>query len=208
MDNNYWENFYSKQNAELKPSLFAVYVNGLMNDNRKNIIELGCGNGRDSIFFANNNHNVLAIDQCKTEIAFLQNHYKQVENLIFRCDDFTSLKTDNSYDIVYSRFTLHSINKVEEQRVLKWAYNCLNTNGLFCIEVRGQRNEIYKLGKAVENEQDAFVYNDHYRRFLNFDILCSDLRNLGFDLIFAAEDKDFAPFNGENETYIRVIAKK
>lgn len=208
MDNNYWENFYSKQNAELKPSLFAIYVNNLFDGKLKNIIELGCGNGRDSIFFANNQHDVLAIDQCKSEISFLQNQYKQLNNITFRCDDFTSLDLDNKYDVVYSRFTLHSINKQEEQRVLKWTYESLNDDGLFCIEVRGQKNEIYRLGAAVDNEPDAFIYDNHYRRFLDFDVLCSDLKKLGFDIIFAAEEKDFAPFNGENETYIRVIAKK
>lgn len=208
MDNNYWENFYSKQNAELKPSLFAIYVNEMIKDNNKNIIELGCGNGRDSIFFANNNHNVLAIDQCKSEILFLQNQYRQVENLVFRCDDFTSLNLDDRYDIVYSRFTLHSITKEEERRVLKWAYDSLNNDGLFCIEVRGHKNEIFRLGEAVDNEEYAYIYDNHYRRFLNFDDLCSDLKILGFSINFAAEEKDFAPYNGENETYIRVIAKK
>lgn len=208
MDNIYWENFYSKQNAELKPSLFAIYVNEMIKDNNKNIIELGCGNGRDSIFFANNNHDVLAIDQCKSEILFLQNQYRQIENLVFRCDDFTSLNLDGRYDIVYSRFTLHSITKDEERRVLKWAYDSLNSNGLFCIEVRGHKNEIFRLGEAVDNEEDAYIYDNHYRRFLNFDNLCSDLKKLGFSINFAAEEKDFAPYNGENETYIRVIAEK
>lgn len=208
MDNNYWEKFYSKQNAELRPSLFAVYVNELFNNNKKKIIELGCGNGRDSIFFANNSHNILAIDQCESEIKFLQNQYKQLNNIVFRCDDFTSLSLDNKYDIVYSRFTLHSIRKEEERRVLQWAYESLNEGGLFCIEVRGHKNEIYKLGEPVDNEPDAYIYNDHYRRFLNFETLCNDLKELGFTITFAAEEKGFAPFNGEDETYIRVIVKK
>lgn len=207
MDNNYWENFYSKQNADLRPSLFAIYVNELIKG-KSSIIELGCGNGRDSVFFANNNHNIIAVDQCKSEIKFLQNQYKQLTNVVFRCDDFTSLNTETIYDVVYSRFTLHSINKQEEQRVLKWAYESLNKGGFFCIEVRGYKNEIYKLGETVDNEPDAYIYNNHYRRFLNFDTLCSDLRNLGFEITFAAEEKGFAPFNGEDETYIRVIAKR
>lgn len=208
MDNNYWENFYSKQNAELKPSLFAIYVNELIRDRECDIIELGCGNGRDSIFFANNNHKIVAIDQCRSEINFLQNQYKQLYNIVFRCDDFTSLDVEKMFDVVYSRFTLHSINKQEEQRVLRWAYNSLNKDGMFCIEVRGKKNEIYRLGESVDNDPDAYIYNNHYRRFLDFDTLCDDLRQLGFEITFSAEEKDFAPFNGENETYIRVIAKK
>ena len=64
------------------------------------------------------------------------------------------------------------------------------------------------MGEAVPNEADAYILDNHYRRFLNFDSLCEDLKKLGFTLDFAAEDKDFAPYNGQNETYIRVIARK
>lgn len=207
MDSNYWENFYSRQNVELRPSLFANYVDSILDKEKKNIVELGCGNGRDAIFFANEGYNVNAIDQCKSEIAFLQTQYVKLTNLKFRCEDFTNLNNEK-FDVIYSRFTLHSINKVQEKRVLEWSYRNLNEGGLFCIEVRGQKNEIYKLGKQVENEEDAYIYDDHYRRFLNFDTLCNDLKNLGFNIVFAAEEKGFAPFNGQDETYIRVVVRK
>lgn len=188
--------------------MFAHYVADLLEDRKVDIVELGCGNGRDSVFFAKQGHNVDAIDQCYNEICLLINQYQHLDNLDFRCDDFTDLMDSEPYDVVYSRFTLHSVNKEQENRTLEWAYRNLKKNGLLCIEVRGQRNEIYKVGEAVENEKDAFILDNHYRRFINFDKLCDDLRNLGFSLNFAREDKDFAPYNGKNETYIRVIARK
>ena len=208
MDFNYWEQYYLKQNAELMPSLFAHYVADLLKDTHSDIVELGCGNGRDSVFFAKRGHNVDAIDQCYNEICFLIKQYQGIDNLDFRCDDFTDLVDDEPYDVVYSRFTLHSVNKEREKRTLEWAYRNLKKGGLLCIEVRGQKNEIYKVGEPVENDTDAFILDNHYRRFLNFNNLCDDLKNLGFSLDSAAEDKDFAPYNGQNETYIRVIARK
>ena len=208
MDFNYWEQYYLKQNAELMPSLFAHYVADLLKDTHSDIVELGCGNGRDSVFFAKQGHNVDAIDQCYNEICFLIKQHQGIDNLDFRCDDFTDLVDDEPYDVVYSRFTLHSVNKEQEKRTLEWAYRNLKKGGLLCIEVRGQKNEIYKVGEPVENDTDAFILDNHYRRFLNFNNLCDDLKNLGFSLDFAAEDKDFAPYNGQNETYIRVIARK
>jgi len=208
MDFNYWEQYYLKQNAELMPSMFAHYVANLLKNKHADILELGCGNGRDSVFFAKQGHNVDAIDQCYNEICFLMNQYKNIENLDFICDDFTDMVDDKLYDVVYSRFTLHSVSDEQEKHTLQWAYRNLKKDGLLCIEVRGQKNEIYKMGEAVENEEDAFIYNNHYRHFLNFNNLCDDLKKLGFFLDFAAEDKGFAPFNGQNETYIRVIARK
>ena len=208
MDKNYWESYYAKQNSELKPSLFAKYVFKVAGPDRKKVIELGCGNGRDAVFFANGGMDVLAVDQVESEIKFLKTRYKQLQNIRFKCADFTDFKTEERFDIVYSRFTLHSISAEQEERVLRWAHNTLNPNGLICIEVRGQKNEIYKRGIPVEGENDAYILDDHYRRFINFDFLCDELVKIGFNLVFAAEEKGFAPFNGGNETYIRVVAQK
>lgn len=208
MDKNYWKNIYSKQSEGELPSLFARYITENLNIEGKSIIELGCGNGRDAIFFANANAHVTAVDQCDNIIELLDLRFQKVDNLKFICTDFTCLDNNTKYDIVYSRFTLHSISKAQEENVVNWAYRNLNPNGKLCIEVRGQKNEIYKVGLPVEGEPDAFILNDHYRRFLHFESFCKELEEIGFKLVFAKEEKGFAPYNGTNETYIRVIATK
>ena len=212
MDKNYWKKIYSKQLEEDKPSLFAIFVADTIGINGKRLLELGCGNGRDAIFFANAGaSHVEAIDQCDNIINLLTLRFQQIQNISFRCDDFTCMEDttiDSRYDIVYSRFTLHSISKEQEKRVIQWAYRNVISGGSFCIEVRGQKNEIFGVGVPVEGENDAFILNDHYRRFIHFDSLCKELTTFGFILSFAKEEKGFAPYNGQDETYIRVIASK
>lgn len=208
MYKNYWEEFYKDQNKELKPSLFAKYVKSDVLSHHKTLIEFGCGNGRDAIFFANEGLTVHAIDQCENEIKFLSHRYKQLGNIAFQSADFSNLGSNHKFDVVYSRFTLHSVGKEQEEKALIWAFDNLNPNGVLCIEVRGQKNEIYKLGEKVVGEEHAYIYNNHYRRFLNFDRLCDFIESLGFNICFSAEEKGFAPFNGEDETYIRIIAVK
>jgi len=207
-DKNYWEKYYSLQNAELKPSLFARFINDTVISTQKSIIELGCGNGRDAIFFANEGFDVIAVDQIYSEIKFLKNRYIQLKNCSFECADFTNLDNSRKFDIVYSRFTLHSITETQENKVIWWAFLNLNPNGKFCIEVRGQKNEIFGKGTPVKNQPNAFIYDDHHRRFINLDVLVNKLKEAGFMIDFAAEEKGFAPFNGADETFIRVIATK
>lgn len=210
MDKNYWKTIYSKQSKDEQPSLFAQYVNKAIGIEGKRIIELGCGNGRDAIYFANSEAaKVDAIDQCDNIIELLQIRYQQINNLSFQCCDFTNMKdkaNNEKYDLVYSRFTLHSISKEEEKQVLCWAFHNLIPNGTLCIEVRGQKNEIFRVGKPVEGEPDAFILNNHYRRFIHFETICKELESIGFYLAYAKEKKGFAPYNGEDETYIRIIA--
>lgn len=209
MDKNYWKDYYSKQREERLPSLFAKHlVDNYLNDKNITLIELGCGNGRDSIYFSNNGFNVVAIDQVEEEIDFLQKKYLDITNLDFISGDFTSLDEDRKYNVVYSRFTMHSINAIQQDRVLKWSFAQLDKDGLLCIEVRGKKNEIFRKGEKVIDEDDAYVYENHYRRFLDFNELCDQLKEVGFSLIYSREDKGFAPFKNTNETFIRVIAQK
>ncbi|MBU0711496.1 class I SAM-dependent methyltransferase [bacterium] len=208
MNKNYWESLYLRQNADLKPSLFAKYIADNFFKEGKSLIELGCGNGRDAIFFANEGIDVLAIDQCENEIEFLKNRFSNPKNVRFLCGDFTNLDNNESFDIIYSRFTLHSITEKEERKTLIWSFTNLNPNGILCVEVRGHGNEIFGKGEPVIGEKNAYIYDEHYRRFLNFNNFCKNLSDIGFFIDYAEEAKGFAPYKGEDQTFIRVIARK
>ncbi|AII15324.1 SAM-dependent methyltransferase [Campylobacter iguaniorum] len=204
--NLYWENFYKANSIPFAHSLFSSFC--LDNYFLKNysLLELGCGNGRDAVFLSKNGIKVTAVDACKNEIEFLQKKY-QNNSLHFKCENFCELATENeSYDVVYSRFTIHSINASQQKKLFSWVVSALKTNGLFCIEVRGMKNSLF--GKGEEISENEYIFQDHYRRFLDFDMLCNDLKCLGFQIIFAKEDKGFAPFEDEDDVFIRVIAKK
>lgn len=141
MDKNYWKNFYKKQNENLKPSLFAQYVCSHYAVPQKTLVELGCGNGRDAVFFANERLNVTAYDQCEDEIKFLVVRYEKLQNITFRMGDFSALADSEKADIIYSRFTLHSGSKEQEQRTMAWAFRNLKNGGHYCMEARGQKND-------------------------------------------------------------------
>ena len=66
---------------------------------------------------AQNNLNVVAVDQVQEEIDYLNENHKE-ENILFVCDDFTNLANtsddiinETDFDYIYSRFTFHSINE-------------------------------------------------------------------------------------------------
>ena len=75
MDLNYWTNFYEKNNHISKPSNFANEIIKYFKKKKLDLIELGCGNGRDSIFFASFDLNVTAVDQVETEINRLNKEH-------------------------------------------------------------------------------------------------------------------------------------
>lgn len=203
-DIDYWTSFYSKNQVPFKHSLFAQFC--LDNYLKPNdyLLELGCGNGRDSVFFAQNNIKVKAVDSCKSEIEFLDKKYKDIK---FIADDFCSLDSEKFvYDAIYSRFTIHSISKEQEIMLFPWVFKALKNGGYFCIEVRGMKNSLF--GKGEKILEDTFKYEEHLRRFIDFDVLCNELKDVGFNIIYSKEDRGFAPFKDEDDFFIRVICRK
>jgi cyclopropane fatty-acyl-phospholipid synthase-like methyltransferase len=210
MDKEYWKKYYKHEGAPLESSLFAQFVLDNHLRGEDSLIELGCGNGRDSIFFASHGINVVAVDQCEEEIKILIEK-NSLSTLNFISADFTKLKELETFNYVYSRFTLHSISEKEEDRVINWAYKNLKLGGKILIEARGKKNEFYKLGESVPGEPDAYIYENHYRRFIDIDKLISKLESVGFKIVAAEEKSGFAPSNKLNQAdqkFIRVIASK
>lgn len=206
-DKKYWDNYYATHSKPAVASTFAEFILDKL-EVGKNLIELGCGNGRDSLFFSKKGINVVAVDQVESEINFLNENYSN-ENITYLCDDFTSLaqsihdeikKTD--FDYVYSRFTFHSINEAKEDRTLTWISE--NLKGLFFLEARSLNDPMFKKG---ENLSDTENFTNHYRRYMDLDKFVSKLESLGFEILFKIEDKDLAPYKDDNPYVIRIIAK-
>lgn len=213
MDIAYWEEYYKKNNFNCNNSLFSSCVSKYLEFSDASILELGCGNGRDAFYFEALGFSVVAIDQVVNELEFLSNEFGD-KNIKFISGDFTQLGKISDiqgmhFDCIYSRFTLHSITTNDEKRLLSEVPRFLKEKGIFAIEARGKKNSLCGLGDKIEEDECsvAYRYNDHYRRFIDFDLLCKRLES-DFDLIYAKEDLGFAPYNGEDDFFFRILARK
>jgi len=205
-DTEYWNDYYKKAKAPVEPSLFAKAVMPEICKG-KTLLELGCGNGRDSLFFYRNGINVTAVDASDCTIAQLKQQYEE-DNICFICDDFVCSPAifSGQFDYCYSRFSLHAINESQELEVIKNVFNVLKSKGKFFIEVRSVHDELY--GKGEKVGEDAFVYDGHYRRFVKKEELESRLKQCGFNIEYSEEQKGFAPYGESDPPVIRIIAKK
>lgn len=202
-DKNYWENYYNDNPDPVDASTFAQFVIGFLNK-KNTLIELGCGNGRDSIFFAENGINVIAVDQVESELDYLNDKYGN-DDLIFKNGDFTNLAKVNTYDYVYSRFTLHSITEEAEGNVFDWVKSQLNEKGLFLFEVRSINDPMLSCGEKLSDTENVTT---HYRRYLDLDETISKLEERGFDILYKLESDNLSVYGDDNPVLIRIVAKK
>lgn len=201
----YWDQYYKNQICTTDPSPFARYVATLVNPG-KQLVELGCGNGRDALFFAAQGLEVLALDMSPVAIEGLQRLH--VPHAEFQCGDFVNsdIHQPSSHDYVYSRFTLHAINFNQEQVLLQRVFSGLKPGGKLFIEVRSNHDPLYGKGRQVE--RNAYFYDNHYRRFLVLEELVGSLEKYGFQVEYAQEGQGFAPYGNDDPPVIRVVAAK
>lgn len=205
-DTSYWDKFYRNVSNLSEPSLFAKMCINYMNPG-ESIVELGCGNGRDSLYFYSQKMNVTAIDASQTAINSFE-AYRNKDNINYICADFVSWinRYKEKFDHCYSRFTIHAINEVQEKILLHNVYHVLKRGGLFYIETRSIHDELYGIGECVGI--NAFKFEDHFRRFIVMDELKEKLLKTGFEIVYSAEERGFAPFGDDDPPIIRIIARK
>lgn len=202
-DAEYWNSYYKTGEALTAPSDFAQYVNSKLS-RASVVLDVGCGNGRDSTYFHESGHTVLALDNSIEGLNCITDSSSGEIPTI--CCDISKLKiAKNFVDVAYSRFSLHSLDEDSYERALKVIYQTLNPGGLFCIEVRSIEDELFGEG----NDLGGNVFKtDHSRRFFTLDSIVSDLTSAGFTIDYADCQRGWAVYKQSDPKVIRIICVK
>ena len=168
----HWEkNFSNKPEMfGLEPSISAKKALNFFKEKKiNNIIELGAGLGRDSIFFAKNNIKIQALDYSSSGIKII-NHKIKKDNLsnyistkLFDVREKLPFK-DNSIDACYSHMLYcMALTIADLQKLNNEIHRILKPNGLNIYTVRHTNDGDYKNGKHIGEdlyENDGFIV--HY----------------------------------------------
>lgn len=208
MDKQYWDKFYKDYSSRgdiSECSTFASFCcDKFFNKKPKTIVDLGCGNARDAKHFARK-HIVYGLDQSIDKKVINSNKSPLLKLLE---QDFVHDQYDfcEKIDVFYSRFTIHSITEEDQALLLPKVYNCLDTGGLFCIEVRTTKDPKFGVGQHVS---DTTYFNDgHTRRFIDSQEFLNKILRLGFKLKYFNEQNDLSIYKDDNPVLMRIILEK
>ena len=103
-----------------------------------NILDCGCGNGRDTIFFLKKKIYTLGIDASEKAINNLKKN-KNISNYFYNLNICKPIKKDllqNQFNFVYARFFIHAITSKEEKFFFSNCKKWMKKNGEIYIEFR------------------------------------------------------------------------
>ena len=177
-ENDYWDNYYKSKTEMFPNSDFSKFVLKHLKK-QSTLIDIGCGDGRDSFFFSNNEIMTKGVDFSIETIKknlLLSNRYLSFEHLDLI--NINSLK--QSFDYAYCRFILHSITESVENTLLKWLKSSIN-------------NSIFFETRILDKSKNTKNLN-HYRRFFTENEFIDKLSTFGFDINYLETSYKFSKY--------------
>jgi len=154
----FWDKVYSNDASFFgnESSNFAILCyKRFRKRNANRVLELGCGQGRDSIFFASNGLDVYALDSSKIAV---DNLFQKVQekNISIKLEQFDARQGipfgNKFFDVVYSHM-FYNMNFTDAE--LKFLFiesrRVLKNNGLLYFSVRSDKDAQYNKGKRIDN---------------------------------------------------------
>eukprot|EP00535_Pseudo-nitzschia_heimii_P000626 CAMPEP_0197179806 /NCGR_PEP_ID=MMETSP1423-20130617/4635_1 /TAXON_ID=476441 /ORGANISM="Pseudo-nitzschia heimii, Strain UNC1101" /LENGTH=251 /DNA_ID=CAMNT_0042629771 /DNA_START=170 /DNA_END=925 /DNA_ORIENTATION=+ len=220
-EGSYWNTFYSEVASFEVPSQFCIMVSTEV-DRSTPIVEFGCGNGRDSLFFSSKGFKVIGSDLSPTAIAknramapaaaasasgLTEARFEvcdvtdaaKVGELVGAARDLAAESGSSGGGVVvYNRFFLHSIDRVQESRFVEALSESMRSGDKLYMEFRCHLDE----------DLPKVYGKGHYRRYVQTDDFVATLEKLGYRVEYEVTGRGMSKYKSEDPFVSRVIAVK
>lgn len=203
---SYWNTYYNKK-IRFKESSFARFVLKYIGKSKmKKIIDIGCGNGRDSIYFSKKGHLVTGIDISETAIT--NNSILKNKNLSFLKFDIENDTTSKKFDIIYSRFFIHALSENGEKKLIQLINKIKKKNSYVFLEFRNSKDDIFNKIKIKEHNKFVNFNKGHFRRIIDTKIFIQNfIKKTKSKNIYSKSSKNLSIVKDDNPHLSRVIFK-
>ncbi len=165
----------------------------------KTLLDIGCGDGRDALLFAEAGFHVTAIDYSSSGIDRLKKANPSLTALQqdIRSIDFSTA----SFDVIYAHLSIHYFDDLTTRRIVNTIHRMLKPGGTFFVKCKSTKDPLY--GKGVLVGGDTYDYG-HVRHFFSEVYLRHLLRD--FRIIVVREYE--SAYDGKQSSFIEAIAAR
>lgn len=210
MQDSFWNSHYQAFSLQ-EPSGFASYCLQGQLRSSDTVLELGCGNGRDGLALGQTVSRYTGLDACAVAVSNFQKVVSGLDQgisskMAVQQADFTDLDFNTFGEgakrlVIYSRFSLHSINYQEADRLLANIGKVTSAPWVLMLEARTIFDTLYGAGSNVGLHE---FKTDHYRRFIDPEPFLADLASR-FAVRYFEVAPGFAPFGDQDPVVMRAV---
>jgi SAM-dependent methyltransferase len=199
-----WQQYYEDRGYDLwgfSPSPTArILAEAILDSNprrseRIEIVDWGCGYGRDSLYFLELGFDVIGIDVSEKAVALARGAYKQRQasgipllgSASFHAGDLHSVfkcRTGQRVHAFFSNRVLHLLSEIDFRKATRDAMTCMEKGAYFCVSARSSDDFNTALMEWLPGkEQQMARYKDPARNGHDITFVTKDrlLRAVGND---------------------------
>ena len=188
---SYWNGLYDKKNFfGTGPTKLAKYAELILQKNKiNNLLEIGCGQGRDAIHFSQLGYNVNAFDISSKAIKFVEEiknslGLTNLDLIVHDAEKTLSYSKDN-FDFIYSNLALQFFNIDQLQTIFTNIADVMKNDSMLLFSTKKKGDKYYELGNKIN--ENAFEYSGITRHFFEQVTLENVLKN-HFEILEFSED--------------------
>lgn len=169
---NYWKNKWSDRPLE-PANNFAKRAYTLIKAKKlQSLLDLGCGDGRDSIYFSNKGLSVTAVDFSESGIAKLKTRSRKIKCI---AEDIRKINfPENSFDVIYAHLSLHYFDDETTNRIFDNLFKILKKGGLIFVKCKSVDDALFGKGEKVG---ENMYKKGHIRHFFTKDYMTEKLKS-------------------------------
>lgn len=164
----YWNNQWQRQMTEnpIYDSWLDKYMDLFMKAKAAKIIDLGCGQGNNTLYLTEKGCRVIACDISEVAIERVKNHIPQAETMIFDMLDGLPFKS-NSIKIVIADLCLHYFTWKETVHIAQEINRILVDGGNLLLRVNSTNDVNHGAGQGIAIEENFYEVMGTKKRFFN-----------------------------------------
>jgi tellurite methyltransferase len=116
-------------------------------------LDLGAGNGRNTIFLVSQSFKVTSVDTSKEGLDILKERIQEKDKLETVLSDVREFETDKKYDLVLAIGLLHFLSKEEGEELIKKIQKWTKKGGVNVLGAKMSQNMMGDLPHIFENNE-------------------------------------------------------
>jgi SAM-dependent methyltransferase len=205
----YWENFYTFHTTEGTSTFFARVTE--RPDLPQFVVDLGCGDGRDSCGFAATGSRVIGLDHAQVGLRHAEQHARELgleHRVDFRQCDFRQAdalrghlraaraECGDAPLLFYGRFLLTAIQTDTQKTMLSALRDNARPGDLLALEFRTDKDETLRRASPR-----------HFRKLQSASAVSDELNEYGFTVVDLKEGTGLSPYLDEDPEVCWLMAR-
>ena len=164
-----WDNWSKRRSSIPVYDLWLDEYKDILDQNKdKEILDLGCGIGADTLYLLERGYNVLSCDFSNEALKSIQNNIPNSKTLYLDMMKVFPIE-DNSYSLIIADLSLHYFDNETTIHIMSEIKRILRKGGILLSRVASVNDYNFGAGLGEQLEKNYYFEGDYTKRFFNLE---------------------------------------